>query len=99
MHPEIMKTLTYEQLASLMNLQMKRQKEARDFIVDFFRVTSKSQEIQGILRECTSAEGDSVGAGSGDPDSAANIMEFRKSITDKMQILIEQKQREAEEAL
>ena len=51
MHPEILKTLSFEQLIQYMDRVMRRQKEGRDFLVDFYRVTGKSQEVQNLLKQ------------------------------------------------
>lgn len=53
MQPEVLKTLSFEQIIQYMDRLMRRQKEGREFIIDFYRVTSKSQDIQNALRQYT----------------------------------------------
>ena len=53
MQPEVLKSLSFEQIMQYTDKLMRRQKEGREFIIDFYRVTSKSQDIQSVLKQHT----------------------------------------------
>jgi hypothetical protein len=92
LHPKVLENLTFEQLITYMDRLMRRQKEGRDFIIDFYRVTSKSQDIQSALKQYTmvGTEGDQVIDGEVVP--AENELEIKKSLIAKLdQLLVKRK--------
>lgn len=52
LQPEVLRNLSFEQIIQYMDRVMRRQKEGREFIIDFYRVNSKSQDTQSLLRQC-----------------------------------------------
>lgn len=49
MNPEVLKTLTPDQLDKIADRKLRRIEESHRFIIDFYRVGSKSQEMQDAL--------------------------------------------------
>lgn len=53
MSPEVLKNLSFEQIMAYYDRVMRRQEKSYAFIIDFYRVTSKSQDIQNTLKQYT----------------------------------------------
>lgn len=53
LQPELLNTLSFEQIMQYYDKVLRRQKDGREFIIDFYRVTSKSQDIQSALKQYT----------------------------------------------
>ena len=51
MHPDVLKTLSFEQMMRYADMKLRRQQDGRNFLIDFCRVTSKSTEIQSALKQ------------------------------------------------
>lgn len=51
--PDVLKQLSFEQIMQYMDKIMRRQNESHAFIIDFYRVTSKSPEVQSTLKQYT----------------------------------------------
>lgn len=88
MQPEVLKTLTFEQLMQYTEKLMKRQKEGREFIIDFYRVTSKSQDIQNVLKQHTMLNTEETKVIEGRVVSSESEKELKNAILAKLDALI-----------
>lgn len=91
MHPEILKNLSFEQIMAYMDRLMRREEKGKEFIIDFYRVTSKSQDIQQALKQCIISETSTV-------DESGNLIEseedFKQKLINKLDEVLIQEQEE-----
>lgn len=94
LHPEVLRTLSFDQLLQYYDRVMGRQNKAKEFIIDFYRVTSKSQEIQNTLKQYTMIGTDDVIEGEvNQPESEQAI---KQALLSKLEILLKEQAEEEE---
>lgn len=94
MQSEVLKTLSFEQLMQYTDKLMRRQKEGREFIIDFYRVTSKSQDIQNVLKQHTMLNSGEDKVIEGRVVSEEAEREIKNAILSKLDALLREEEEE-----
>ena len=98
LQPEILKNLSFEQLMLYQDKMMRRQKEGREFIIDFYRVTSKSQDIQNVLKHTITANQNGQVI-NGEVITIESENEIRNKLLAKLDIILKAQEKEEAENL
>lgn len=94
MHPEILQNLSFEQILQYYDRLLRRQKEGREFIIDFYRVTSKSQDIQSALKQYTMLGDKETQVIDGEVVSKESEKEIRNKLLSKLDELFREEDKE-----
>lgn len=94
--PEILRNLSFEQIMIFMDKLMRRQEKGKEFIIDFYRVTSKSQDIQNALKQCI-MDKEVEGADAINPVESEK--EFKQKLIGALDKVLELERREHEESI
>ncbi len=90
LNPQILKNLSFEQIMILMDKLMRRGEKGKEFLIDFYRVTSKNPEIQSALRPCISTDQE-IGE---ELSSVENEKEFKQKLIGKLDQVLALERRE-----
>ena len=92
MNSEVLKSLSFEQLMMYEDRRMRRQKEGRDFIIDFYRVTSKSPEVQSALSQSVLPNKQESLDSDGNVVSVESEQAIKQALLNKLRMLAKQQE-------
>ena len=96
LQPEVLRNLSFEQIIQYMDRLMRRQKEGREFIIDFYRVNSKSQDTQSILRQYIVTGNQDEAIAEGEADSPEGEQKVKQKLIATLDLLLKAQEEQEE---
>lgn len=96
MNPEVLKNLTFEQIMTYWDKVMRRQEKSYAFIIDFYRVTSKSQDIQSTLKQHTIDPIECKQTTDGEVISSENEVVMKQRLLERLDKLLKEQEENEE---
>lgn len=97
LNPTMIKELTFDQLIMWTDRLIRLDENEKNFIIDFYRVTSKQAEVQSILRQynlINTKDANVIENSSSDPRDSAPM---RATLLAKLEEILRREQKEKEE--